>query len=317
MAETEAPQTWVSTGRGGAGNFPYTPRALAKRPVTLSAPQGREVDFRKQGISRSGRGGVGHWKPSLDENAKAQQAEQFERDQEVIKERTLKQQGLNTDGLFVVRSGRGGVGNITSPVEQSPPITNVQEDGAPLERVHSYGRGGGNFRYGDAIPLVEMNRIETQERAEAKSKPPSITTPTAESGFATFANYASAFLNSLTPAENRVENMTPSPTSPTSPATYTSRRVSMGGRGGAGNIGYTTYKSTSARATSNNALPTPPAPAPAEPSQAHLRPENQYSAYSSASYAAAQRGFEPERPQAGPSSSSYASTSGSSSASWA
>jgi hypothetical protein len=49
-------------------------------------------------ISRSGRGGVGHWKPSLDENAKAQQAEQFERDQEVIKERALKQQGINTDG---------------------------------------------------------------------------------------------------------------------------------------------------------------------------------------------------------------------------
>jgi len=313
MAETEAPQTWVSTGRGGAGNFPYTPRALAKRPVTLSAPQGREVDFRKQGIARSGRGGVGHWKPSLDENAKAQQAEQFERDQEVIKERAFKQQSINTDESFVIKSGRGGVGNITSPVEQSPPTTNVQEDGAPLERVHSYGRGGGNFRYGDAIPLVEMNRIETQERVEVKSKPPSITTPTAESGFATFANYASAFLNSLTPAENRMENMTPSPTSPT----YTSRRVSMGGRGGAGNIGYTVYKPASARTASNNVPPTPSTSAPASPSQAHLRPENQYAAYSSASYAAAQRGFEPERPQAGPSSSSHASTSGSSSSSWA
>lgn len=38
---------------GGAGNFPYTPRALSKRPVTLDAPQGREVDFRKQGVSRT------------------------------------------------------------------------------------------------------------------------------------------------------------------------------------------------------------------------------------------------------------------------
>ena len=134
--------------------------------------------------------------------------------------------------------------------------------------------------------------------------------PTAESGFATFANYASAFLNSLTPAENRMENMTPSPTSPT----YTSRRVSMGGRGGAGNIGYTTYKSTSARATSNNVLPTPPAPAPAEPSQAHLRPENQILFCLSCCCTTR---FRTERPQAGPSSSSYASTSGSSSASWA
>lgn len=78
---------------------------------------------------------------------------------------------------YVFRSARGGAGTISSPVEQTLPTTNPngQDAGAPLERVHSFGRGGGNFRYGDAIPLVELNRIETQERIEAKNKPPSTT----------------------------------------------------------------------------------------------------------------------------------------------
>lgn len=140
--------------------------------------------------------------------------------------------------------------------------------------------------------------------------------PTAESGFATFASYTSAFFNSLTPAENRIENM-PSPTSPTS---YASKPVSGGGRGGAGNLGYATYTPSKARNTNNSVPPASPAsnPGPASPSQAHLRSENHYSAYSSSAYASQQGYYDPERPPAGSSSpSNYASGSGSSSSNWA
>jgi hypothetical protein len=57
---------------------------------------------------------------------------------------------------------------------ESQQLPTTAAEGAALERVHSYGRGGANFRYGDAIPMVEMNKMEDEERVQAKSKPPSV-----------------------------------------------------------------------------------------------------------------------------------------------
>jgi len=74
---------------------------------------------------------------------------------------------------FIFKSGRGGAGNITSPTEAQQLPTTATE-GAALERVYSYGRGGSNFRYGDAIPMVTLNKIEDEERVQAKSRPPSV-----------------------------------------------------------------------------------------------------------------------------------------------
>lgn len=132
------------------------------------------------------------------------------------------------------------------------------------------------------------------------------------SPLATLAGYANALFTALTPAENRVEDMTrASPSSPSSPRTScTPRRTSMGGgRGGAGNIGCASCPPEDARTTragslasSNRFLPR----------TASSRAENQYSAYSSASCAAAQQGYDPERP---PASSSRGV--GSSSSPWA
>lgn len=302
MADTEASQTWVSTGRGGAGNFPYTPRALAKRPVhvNLSNPQGREVDYRRQSVARSGRGGVGFWEPKPDDSSKQQESQDFERDQEIIKERLAKRQSLTTGENFVFKSGRGGAGNIGSPAEQRLPTTAAEGDA--LERVHSYGRGGSNYRFGDAIPMVDMNKIENEERVEAKAR--LTTAPTnGESGFTTFTSYASAFFNALTPAENRIENMTPvsSPTTPSSASKRTS--VAAGGRGGAGNFSYATYKSAASTSTSTTAAPV--VLAPASPSRAYVRGEPEYAGYA----ASHGRDYDPEMPVASGSSSSGASGS--------
>lgn len=79
---------------------------------------------------------------------------------------------------YVWKSGRGGAGNVSSPVERPllPPPAPAADGSPSGDRVHSFGRGGGNYRYGDAIPLVDLNRIETQERVDAKSRPHS--TPT-------------------------------------------------------------------------------------------------------------------------------------------
>jgi len=73
---------------------------------------------------------------------------------------------------FVFKSGRGGAGNLTSPPEQRLPTTAA--DGPALERVHSYGRGGSNYRYGDAIPMVDLNKMEDEERRDTKSRASSL-----------------------------------------------------------------------------------------------------------------------------------------------
>ena len=126
-----------------------------------------------------------------------------------------------------------------------------------------------------------------------------------ESGLATFTSYASAFFTALTPAENRIENMSPV-TSPTSPTSATSKRSSVigGGRGGAGNYGYATYQPKSRNSTSP--IPSPVAPAIASPSQAHVKDDHLFSGYHG-------RDYYPEMPIASGSSSSGASGSGASS----
>jgi hypothetical protein len=133
-----------------------------------------------------------------------------------------------------------------------------------------------------------------------------------ESGFATFTSYASAFFNALTPAENRIENMSPtsSPTTPSSASSIESSRrssvIGAGGRGGAGNYRYTAYKPTSQSPVST-AMPPIPTPAPTAPSRAHVRGEPSHSGHS-ASYGHA---YDPEMPIASGSSSRGPSGSGS------
>jgi hypothetical protein len=133
-----------------------------------------------------------------------------------------------------------------------------------------------------------------------------------ESGLATFASYASAFFNSLTPAENRIENMSPttSPTTPSSASSIESSKrssvIGAGGRGGAGNYRYTTYKSSSQSPVSP-AMPPTPTPAPTAPLRAHVRGEPSHPGHS-ASYGHA---YDPEMPIASGSSSSGPSGSNS------
>ncbi|PVG01644.1 hypothetical protein CPB86DRAFT_871052 [Serendipita vermifera] len=298
MAETESTQTWVSTGRGGAGNFPYTPRALAKRPVTLTAPQGREVDYRRQSIARSGRNGMGFWAPEPDETAKQVEAQEFEKDQKVIRESVERRLSVMVGGAGVVKSGRGGAGNISSPVDQEPRLPVTRDEGDELTRVHSYGRGGANYRFGDAIPMVDMNRTENAERVEAKARLSSSPPPNTESGFASIAGHVSAFLAALTPVENRIENMSPisSSTSPTS-----TRRTSVntaGGRGGAGNYGYATYKSSSAKSSPISPSTSSRIPEEASSSSSQHRKD---SVYRVEEY---EHGYDPEMPVASTSSAS-------------
>jgi len=129
--------------------------------------------------------------------------------------------------------------------------------------------------------------------------------PSGESGFATFASYASAFFNALTPAENRIENTSPtgSPTTASSSSASSiesSKRASVvgsGGRGGAGNYRYATYKSgpqdvispTLSRDSAVSSIP-----APAAPSRAHTRGDTSHAGYA-ASYGYA---YDPEMPAA-------------------
>ncbi|KAG8792016.1 hypothetical protein FRC17_008659, partial [Serendipita sp. 399] len=167
MAETEAgAQTWVSTGRGSEIFFDGVYlhgklTALSKRPVTLSSPQGREVDYRKQSVARSGRNGVGFWEPTPDEAAKQQEAEEFTRDQELIKEHAIinKRNSLAADGSHVFRSGRGGYGSYAPPkvTEERLPTHHTIEapelPQEPVRAVQSSGKGNANLRSGDFIPL--------------------------------------------------------------------------------------------------------------------------------------------------------------------
>ncbi|KAG8837580.1 hypothetical protein FRC18_008804 [Serendipita sp. 400] len=280
MAETEGAQTWVSTGRGGAGNFPYTPRALSKRPVTLNAPQGREVDYRRQSIARSGRNGVGFWEPTPNDLTKQQEAEEFERDQEVIKQQAManKRDSLAADGSHVFRSGRGGYGSYAPPT--------VAEERLPTHQDTTQQPSQPNIRMGDAIPLVDMNRVETRASiaTKASSAPPAPSAST-ESGLATFISYTSAFLNALTPAENRIENMKSS-------TAGSAKRSSIsgaggGGRGGANKYSYATY--TPASASSASSISKPPQAYTGAPklntattrSDVQSQAERGYSAYSS------------------------------------
>jgi hypothetical protein len=49
-------------------------------------------------IARSGRNGVGLWAPVPDDTTKQEEAQEFERDQQIIRERAEKRQSIMVDG---------------------------------------------------------------------------------------------------------------------------------------------------------------------------------------------------------------------------
>jgi len=156
---------FVSTGRGGAGNFVRN-ESVSRGRVSRERDgdeRGRELPLSNPGrVTHSGRGGAGNVRSPSQEPGTIQE--------ELLHERELIANDPNKTKAF--STGRGGAGNIRTPntsvSRERSSVRAASRDPPAGKRFTSSGRGGrGNIQVDPGHSQHELEKLDEDDRLAA------------------------------------------------------------------------------------------------------------------------------------------------------